>query len=75
MTHDPGNRIRKLRHLVTRSSRRELLQSRSMRPMELMPVGLSPLPYLLDRLGRPMRARAPKLPPFIAAGEREETRP
>jgi hypothetical protein len=75
MTHDPGKRIKKLRHLVTRSSRRELLQSRSMRPMELVAVGLSPLSYLLDRLGRPMRARAPKLPPFIVAGEREETRP
>jgi hypothetical protein len=57
MSHDPARRIKKLRHLVTRSGYRELFLSRSMRPTELAAAALSPLSYVLDRLGQPVRAR------------------
>jgi len=44
-----SRRIKRLRHLVTRSRYREQLLSRLMRPNELLVAALSPLFYLLDR--------------------------
>ena len=60
MTHVPGRRLKKWRHLITRSGHRELLQSHLMRPTELAVAACSPLFWLLDRWRGPIRPRPPK---------------
>jgi hypothetical protein len=46
-----GRRKKKLKHLITRSRHRELLLSRLMRPNELLIAALSPIFFILYRLG------------------------
>lgn len=63
MAREPTLRIRKFKHLVTRSGHRELLQSWLMRPTELTVAALSPFCWLLDRIAGPIRPLPPREPP------------
>ncbi len=56
MPHQRGQPVKKLRHLISRSAKRELLQSRLMRPTELAVAALSPLFWLVERSWGPLAA-------------------
>jgi hypothetical protein len=60
VTRFSGKRIKRPKHLVMRPGVREFLLSGLMRPSQYAVAALSPLLYLLDRLGGPIRARPPK---------------
>jgi GR25 family glycosyltransferase involved in LPS biosynthesis len=55
-----GKPIKKAKHLVTRTRYRESLLSGSMRPAEVIVVGLSPMFYLIDRWRRWIRTTPEK---------------
>jgi hypothetical protein len=56
MTWRPDRRMRRLKHLFTRTRHREWMLSAGMRPAEIVVACLSPLFWSLDRLGRGLRA-------------------
>lgn len=70
MSNEPGRPMKKLRHLITRSGHRELLQSRLMRPTEFAVALCSPFLYLLDRLHGPIRTRPPSAAADLQTSER-----
>jgi hypothetical protein len=58
---DSAKRVKRFRHLFTRSRYREMLHSGLMRPTELAVAACAPWFYLLDRLKGPVRALPPRL--------------
>jgi hypothetical protein len=56
-----GRRIKRPKHLVMRPGIREALLSGLMRPSQYAVAALSPVFYVLDRLGGPPRQQAPKV--------------
>lgn len=55
----PGRRMKRLRHLVTRSRYREILHASLMRPTELAVAACAPWFYLLERVRGPVRVQPP----------------
>lgn len=72
MTADPTRRIKRLRHLATRSRYREVLHSSLMRPTELVVAAFSPLFWLIDRIKGPIRPSPPRFPVLAPAAEGRE---
>lgn len=61
MSRDPSRRVKRFRHLFTRTRYREILHSGLMRPTELAVAACSPAFWLLDRLKGPIRPLPPRL--------------
>jgi hypothetical protein len=55
-------KLKKPEHLFSRWRHRERLLAGLARPNELAVAAISPLCYVLDRLGLPLRVRPPRLP-------------